>query len=45
MAGCVAEGYGANVDFVRLTGTWGGIGDRKPRDDYMQWGPVRISSP
>lgn len=33
------------ITFVRLTGTWGGIGGRKPRDDFMQWGPVRISVP
>lgn len=33
------------ITFVRLTGTWGGVGGRKPHDDFMQWGPVRISLP
>lgn len=42
---CTPDIDDARISFVRLTGTWGGIGGRKPRDDYMQWGPVRISIP
>lgn len=40
---CTPDVTPSAISFVRLTGTWGGIGGRKPHDDYMQWGPVRIS--
>jgi len=42
---CTPDISSKAITFVRLTGTWGGVGGSKPHDDYMQWGPVRISVP
>lgn len=32
------------IAHVRLSGIWGGVGDSKASNDFMQWGPIRIST-
>lgn len=31
------------IAHARLSGIWGGVGDSKATNDFMQWGPIRIS--
>jgi len=40
---CTPSSAEKAIAMVRLSPIWGGVGDSKGSDDYMQWGPIRIS--
>lgn len=40
---CTPSSSEKAIAMVRLSPIWGGVGDSKATDDFMQWGPIRIS--
>lgn len=40
---CTPSSSDKTIGTVRLSPIWGGVGDSKESNDFMQWGPIRIS--
>lgn len=40
---CTPSTSQKSISTVRLSPIWGGVGDSKATNDFMQWGPIRVS--